>query len=628
MPRLLAAALAALLLLPGASRAQANRQAQGERDAPPPSASRGQGEREAEVDPKVQEAIRKAVEKAKEEVRNEVRAELQGAQSAAEFMGAVAEGPKLEFLELDGYFRVRGQLLHNLSLGAGTDSAGYYLFPVPRRSSSGKGTLASANMRLRLEPTMNVSESVRVRAQIDVLDNYVLGSSESRLADLPGSPYPVPFYGSTRTFYPGDSTNDRDAVIPRRVWGEVQTPVGLLSFGRMPSAWGLGMLANAGAGIDSDFGDTVDRLQFATPPVGTPVGKLVFVPMLDFDAEGVLHSDPHSGSATGQPFDADPGDDARTYAVKIARLDTDDEIRRKLERGDASLNFGTYYGYRTQKYVYPGWLEDGFAGSYTDSDAYLKRSAHGHILDLWGRLLTGRWRVELEVAGVYGSIGNADDDPADDATTASGKILLRQWGGVLQTEFKAIPNRVSIGAELGMASGDNAPGFGNAPDRLAVVPGQNDDQPFAPNYGAFEGPQWGYAGDHSIRNFRFNPAYQVDLILFRRILGQVTDAWYLKPSVRWDILPGLALDAALVYSQAIYSESTPSSASEDGNVKDSPLTDKGKRPLGIEGDTRVTLTTGQGFQTWGEVGLLQPLGGLGADAGRAWVLNFGFAAKF
>ena len=48
------------------------------------------------------------------------------------------------------------------------------------------------------------------------------------------------------------------------------------------------------------------------------------------------------------------------------------------------------------------------------------------------------------------------------------------------------------------------------------------------------------------------------VILWRRILGQVTDAWYLRPSMRWDIFPGLVFDGAIIYSQALYSQSTPS----------------------------------------------------------------------
>ena len=101
MSRLPAAALAALLLLPGAVRAQA--QAPAAPAAPKDEAVAAPRASDAEIDARTREAIQKAVEKAKEELRDEVRAEIQGAQSAAEFMGAVAEGPKLEFLQLDGY---------------------------------------------------------------------------------------------------------------------------------------------------------------------------------------------------------------------------------------------------------------------------------------------------------------------------------------------------------------------------------------------------------------------------------------------------------------------------------------------------------------------------------------------
>jgi uncharacterized protein (TIGR04551 family) len=642
MSRLLALALAALILpaVPAAAQEQPKKES-----APPaekPAAT--------ELDAKTQAAIQRELEKMKEDLRNEVRAEIQGAQSAAEFLGAVAEGPKLEFLELDGYLRVRGQLTGRADLDAGTDEAGYFLYPVPLqgRGEGDRATLATANMRLRLEPTLNVSEHVRVRMQTDILDNYVLGSSTSRLFTNPYSAYPVPFYGSTRGFEPNDATADRDAILVKRAWAEIQTPVGLLSFGRMPSHWGLGVMANAGGDIDDDYGDTVDRIQFALPPVSTPIGRLSFAPILDFDDEGVLNPDPRFGAGTGQPFDAESGDDGRTYALKVARLDTDDEIRRKLERDESSFNFGAYYNYRTQRWFYPTWYTTGYgpdysddgdpstgAGNATDEDPAaiekVKRNAYAHIVDFWGRWLSGRWRVESEVALVYGNV--------DAVTSASGRIglFLRQWGGSLQTEYAAIPNKVALRAELGIASGDSAPGFGNVPNRLAP----NGDGTFRlPPFGAAEGPQFGLDGDRDIRNFRFNPAYDVDLLLWRRILGNVTDAWYLKPGIRWDIFPGLSFDGAIVYSQALYGESTPSARQTNNDVEYEPnpedpdatpvwIVNYGKKALGIEVDGRLTYTSGDGFGASLAYGILQPLGGMGAgDLKRGHALEVGLSARF
>jgi uncharacterized protein (TIGR04551 family) len=631
MSRLLAAALAALLLLPGAARAQAD----AKKAETPPA--------QDEVDAKTKAAIERAVEKAKEDLRDEVRAEIQGAQSAAEFLGAVAEGPKLEFLELNGYLRTRGQVLVNLDLDAGFDPSGFTLFPRPLQDPEGRDTLATANMRFRLEPTLNVSESVRLRAQVDVLDNYALGSSTSSLFDAPFSPYPVPFYGSSRLSATGDLTADRDPIQVKRAWAEIQTPVGLLSFGRMPSEWGLGILTHAGEGLDDDFGDTVDRLQFALPPVGTPLGSIVFVPILDFDSEGVLNADPRFGPGFGQPFDAESGDDARTYAIKAARIDTEDEIRRKLERNESSVNFGAYYNYRTQRWTYPLWRDVGFvdpnlANPYEDTAAAaVKRNTYAHVLDLWARVLTPRWRLELEGVGVAGHIGRTFVDVNSDTATPElereelGRVLLRQWAATLVTEYQAIPGKVTVGGELGVASGDPAPGFGNNPGRYGAT---GAAAPEFPLYGSIEGPQFGQPGDDSIRNFRFNPAYRVDLILWQRILGQVTDAWYVKPKLRWSILPGLAFDAAVVYSQALHASSTPS-ASSAATIDDptTPVDERylargGSKPLGLEVDGKLSLESGNGFVAWSEIGLLQPLGGLGEDLSRGWVLNFGLAAKF
>jgi uncharacterized protein (TIGR04551 family) len=604
MSRLLAA-LAASLLVAAQARAQ---------DDKKPA--------EGEVDAKTRAAIQREVEKAKDDLRDEVRAEIQGAQSAAEFLGAVAEGPKLEFLQLDGYLRVRGQMMVNLDVTGAADASGHTLFPRPLQDPNGRDTLNTANMRLRLEPTLNVSEHVRVRAQVDVLDNRALGSSTSALFDDPSSPYPVPFYGSSRVVAEGDPREDRPAISPKRAWAEVQTPVGLLSFGRMPSDWGLGVLTQAGAGIDDDFGDSVDRIQFALPPVTTPLGRLAFVPIIDFDAEGVLNGDPRAGAGVGQPFDADSADDARTYGLKIARLDTEDEVRRKLERNERSLNYGVYYNYRAQRWSYPDWSTSGYGGTYPgdpadptptygDTDTAVHRKAYAHMADLWLRWLGPRLRVEAELVGVYGQIGNTSNVVGEE----SGEILLRQWGGSVVADYKISPNKIMLGAEIGAASGDDAPGFGNIPSRGVA------------QYGSVEGQQWREGADRTMRNFRFNPAYRVDLILWRHVLGQVTDAMYVKPKMRWDILPGLALDLAVIYSRAMFAESTPSSVG-DGAFG---LLDEGSANLGIEGDAVLTYTSGDGFQLFGEWGVLQPLSGLesaGASGSRAHFLAVGLAARF
>jgi uncharacterized protein (TIGR04551 family) len=116
--------------------------------------------------------------------------------------------------------------------------------------------------------------------------------------------------------------------------------------------------------------------------------------------------------------------------------------------------------------------------------------------------------------------------------------------------------------------------------------------------GSIDGQQYGtdpaVDPDPSISNYRFNPAYQVDLILWRRILGTVTDAWYLKPTFKWEILDGLNVGAQVVYSQALFALSTPSQVN---------------KPLGIELDLGVKYQSDDGFVFFLDYGLLKLLSG-------------------
>jgi uncharacterized protein (TIGR04551 family) len=529
-----------------------------------------------EVDPKTQAAIQAAVQKAVDKAEERLRADVQTSQAAKEMDAAVAPGPKLEFLELDGYLRVRGDMYDDLDLGSGTDAAGRYLFPIPLRGNPKRGTLAGANMRLRLEPTLNVSEQVRVRTQLDLFDDYAFGNT---------------------------GHYDRSAISVKRAWGEVQTPVGLLSFGLMPAGWGLGILENPGDGLDADLGTTYYRIQFALPPVTTPVGPLTVVPSLDYVSEGAQRFD----ALGGAPIDADNADDSRAWGLKLARFDTDDEVRRKLEKGEASLNFGAYYKYMAQVWVFPDWIQDGDL-----TTAATKLNAYAHVADLWGRWLKGPFRVEVEAAGIFGHVGNAN--AATGGT--SPEILLRQLGLAATFDWAVMPNKLRIGALAGVASGDDAPGFGNDASTAANPSGL---------YGTIQGPQWGTfggAGDRSIRNFRFNPAYRVDVILFRQLLGGVTDAWYVKPTLHWDLMPGIAFDGGVEFAAALNGESTPSSTGPGS----------GKTFLGIEGDAKLTYTSGDGFEAWVEYGILQPFDALKTASDvtleRAHALHVGLAAKF
>jgi len=539
----------------------------------------------AEVAPEVQAAI----EKAKEELREELRTRAQDqAVAQAEALPA-DEGRKLNLFQVSGYLRLRGDLLDDLSLRRGADPGGYYLFPPPV-SSPGKGTLTSGNLRLRLEPVLNVSDQVRVLAQVDLLDGVLLGQSPQ-----------VP---------PGDGSGaDRDSIRVKRAWGEVQTPVGLASFGRMPAQWGLGMVANAGSGMGDDLGDSVDRLQLAIPVRQLPVvGSAVLVPYYQVNSSGLSFA---QSPGVSQPLDIDKADDNWSTGVRAVHLDTEEELRRKLDRGESSWNYGVWYQYTSQRYALSSLVGSPINQAEAATVREVKVGETAHQADFWLRYRTRRVRLELEAAGIY---GNVDDARLKATDAALGPVARRQVGAVLQGDYRFLDGKLTVGLEAGAASGDKTPGMGNRPERGLPQPGSIDGSQVGST--SASGPVL----DKAIRNFRFNPAYRVDLILWRELLGNVTDAWYLKPSVRYDVLDGLSLRASLVYSQAIYAESTPST---------------NHRPLGLELDTGVHYASGDGFHLWLDWGVLQPLDGFNYAPGatgtaktRAHALRSGVAIRF
>jgi len=550
------------------------------------------------VPPEVQQAIQKAVDKAKQELREE-KAQDRAAPAKDDFFeGAppLGESKKLNLLQISGYLRTRGDLFDNFTLKRAADPGGYELWP---RTASGAlaGTQTSANMRLRLEPTLNVSDQVRVLAQLDVLDDLVLGSSPER--DQPFGVAPMS----------GAQGTTGDAIRVKRVWGEVQTPVGLLSFGRMPSQWGLGILAHAGGGLDDDRGDSVDRLQLAIPLRQTFLGPLVLVPHYDILRAGLVSQ---TQGGLGQPFDLGKSDDGFALGLKVLWVDTDDELRRKIDRGQSSFNFGIWYSYRNQAFdIAPG--TGGTSGGTTippdptpgtpreTHPIVVKRGASAHVLDLWGRYRTKRLRIEGEAVGIFGQIGDSRA-VGDAAPTVS--VTIRQLGASLQAEL-AVVDKFLTGLELGYASGDPASGIGNRPERGFPQPGSID------------GAQW---ADGRLSNFRFNPAYRIDLVLWRELLGNVTDALYVRPTLKYEVLSGLSLRAGVVYSQTIYSHSSPNGT---------------RKPLGVELDLGIHYASDDGFHLWLDWGVLQPFSGLDPHPGvsapspsRAHALRSGIAIKF
>lgn len=546
------------------------------------------------------EDFERRLQRLREEMRDEAR-EAAASASAGDTWDDEWDDvrPRLEFLELDGYFRTRMDVFDNFDLNTGTDASGFHFFPVDPRDP-GADTVAGANMRFRVDPTLNVSEEIRLRAQIDILDNLVLGATP-RAGISAGmvngnQRYPYAFLGETQDVTRSGFNAVSDSIEVKRAWAEVRTPVGELRFGRMPTHFGLGMNINDGNCIDCDHGDTVDRIMFATR-----IADHVIAPALDFVSEGPTSADPFVFYPTAQPFDRSQADDARDYVLMVLRRDDDEQIRRMRQAGrDFFFHYGLYFTYREQSWdastLQVGGPGHGNAGGGAilnpvadPADAFVPRDAWAVIPDLWLRMLYKKWRLEFEFVSVTGRIDNrallAGADVEESQT-----LELQQFGAVLQNEIKLVDDKLSLGLEIGFASGDDAPGFGNFPGRSSTTG--------ASRRGDWEGPQYdcttAACADNDINNFRFDRDYRVDLILFREILGGITDTTYIKPSINYDITEGLGANLGIIYSMV----------NSTGTV---PTRD---RPLGLEIDASINYLSDDGFVASLAYGVLFPLSGL------------------
>ncbi|MEM1031123.1 MAG: TIGR04551 family protein [Myxococcota bacterium] len=557
-------------------------------------------------------------------------------------------------VDIDGYYRVRTNLFSNFDLGrvrsGGTTAP--TLWPTPPSDSftdldgnpqsvlacGGPGQLepchsntqGGANMRLRVEPSISVSDNVHVYAQLDMLDNVVLGSTPEGYvnAPAPGGGYQVvarggyaPSGGFTNTTWAPQSgiNSAQDAIVVKRAWGEYRSPIGKISFGRMANHWGLGMLFNGGDDYDADWQTNVDRLMFtyAFERLG-----LYLSAAWDFGASGpsssVLHGetgevgdDTELGAnffAEGPRFDLSNQDDLAQYTAMVVRKEHPSVARRKLARGLPVIATGAYFSYQTQ--LLANETTDADTGaSLTQSpgniqEGLVRRGFEAATGDLWFQLRYLGFRAEVEAAFIYGSLENTQREESDfqnlrDPLNDGWRI--RQFGLALETEYRTLADRLGLGFDFGIASGDS-----DVANLEPTVSGSTDSS-----------VERQLTGDRNYSTFRFNPNYRVDLILFRNLLTRVQGTHYFRPHVAYDFMRDpdgqrLGGEATVIYSRASTAVQAP------GNSRD----------LGVEVDLKLLyqLSPGRapsmgvremgGFYTSLEYGVLFPLAGLDVLPGQ------------
>lgn len=479
---------------------------------------------------------------------------------------------QFQVFELDGYLRFRTDWFSNFQLGFHNIESGVP-FPEPATCqemstamSACSDTIGSANMRLRLEPTINVSEKVAVKFQIDVLDNVVLGSTPDGTVLTPGVPeppnVPVTAFSGGQVSPEAGRNEIRDAIRVKNAWAEVMTPLGLLRFGRMPSHWGLGLLANAGGRdpfraegdsapfqtegtcYDCDFGDSADRIIFGTKIPGTRFRAAVG---MDWASSQPVASQTGIwlNRYQGQPWDLDDADDVRQWIFVLADLDSPEEWKDKIELGELAFNWGVYLVYRAQD-----WDTKFDLGTNAVQTTYRPRSAFAYIPDLFLRVGYKKLFFEAEAVAVYGEI-----DDLTDLSSGAADLGILQIGAVGRLSYLIAEDDLKLGLEVGFASGDQWEPRASGTTNVF-------DAPFVPE---------DFANDDTLSAFRFDPAYHVDLILFRELIGTVTNATYVKPSLRYNLTDRLVFRAAGIISFANVPVATPGNATMYGIELDGDL---------------------------------------------------------
>ena len=486
--------------------------------------------------------------------------------------------PSYPRLEHHGYFRFRADYFHDAHLGiVGRTADGDTISPsttgiLPPLSNNelNSGTsnvfesqlaaedrngkdIAGANIRFRYSPTLHVADWLRVHSTFDILDNLVLGSTPDYASFRPDSPL-VLFSGSQAPPSAGDNAT-MDSIRVKEAYAEIATALGTFRAGRMASHWGLGMVANGGKGLDADSGDYVDRVLLTTRLFGVYLAT-----MMDFVGEGIVAS--HDEHYFGQSWDADQADDVTEAVFALFQRPMTDEDRAErhralYERHEPVLDWGLYFVYREQDYDLSNAHQpthaptDAFgnataAGTDFDEFDYIRRGGWGIIPDLWLRF---QWspsygeylRIEAEAAMVYGELENATGDALTDPDAQSRDLL--QWGGAIEIEYQLNGN-LSLHLDGGVASGDDAEYFG-------VLDQVN----------FYEETDGSVTKNAELTNFRFDRNYHVDQLLFREVIGAVTNAWYVKPGVQYDLFDSvddaLAARVDVLTAFALEKEATP-----------------------------------------------------------------------
>jgi uncharacterized protein (TIGR04551 family) len=296
---------------------------------------------------------------------------------------------------------------------------------------------------------------------------------------------------------------------------------------------------------------------------------------IDFAAQGyhIGYTDLGQKNSGGFPLDLTQKDDVTQYMAAITKIDEPSKWRERIAAGELVLNYGAQVVYRSQDYAtfnvspspgssYSTNPQNSLSANDLGNDKTLTVGVNAMLFipSIWLKLGWKAFTLEFEGTMLAGKMANAG--PLRLGVTQDKGLTILQAGWVLASQLRLYSDSLFVGFETGGATGDQAE-MAYDSDPAKAGGGNGLYYPYL-NYRWKSVPQ--PAGDRNLNDFHFSPEYHVDEILYRRILGTVSNAIYLKPSITyWLGLDSkrdreVGVSGALIYSLAPVPVATPGNA--------------------------------------------------------------------
>lgn len=456
----------------------------------------------------------------------------------------------LFYADLAGSFRWRTEIWQDVHLGLAPHVNKYGILPQLSDDGGGGKIRESTDLRLRLQPAIHVGERADIKAIVDL---FSVQAGEGGASGIPGAlsaGYGIPA--------PGSIDSPLSSAYVRAMWAEVHLfHLFNLQVGRVPAHWGMGLLENDGRNPDTDGGDAVDGVTLKAN-LGRGYSASI---SLDYPSEGKYLVTPYS--PWNAPYDVGDLDDIWQWRLKFVS-------DPGLTADGTGVAWGIYSRLRWHDYSSLG-AEDptclsanAWFTSYNCGEL-LWREAFFFTPDVWVKATTRLGpelllTVEAEVVGRYGWMEATQgfiDDEVDTGKTFAG------LGGVVRT-YVTTPS-LTAGVEGGMATGDEGSmAFG-------VL-----DRPVATelDYSAWSEGSPVRTNDY-VTSFVLHPNFITDQILYRRVIGAVTNSFYLRPNMKYTLWgegeSSLWVKGSVMYAMAFVPSATPGEASALGLETDVAL---------------------------------------------------------